>query len=237
VHEPPTHVFMGDQIHGDKYSVRGPGAIGKQVFSGPPLSTPEPAARHTVLVLRSSPADTVQLRVEREFHEIDKAISASRFRDRIDLKLGAALRRGDLQDLLLRHRPMLVHYAGHSAVNGIALTGDDGRTEAVAPPALVDLFRIVGKSIECVVLNGCYTASQAAAIAAYVSCVVGMSGSVLDDVAITFAAGFHRAIAEGESMADAFRWGVNGVIQSGEDPKDPVLIGARDRVSRPLFGR
>jgi hypothetical protein len=214
-------------VNGDQINQSGAHAIGK--IEGGSRSTAERRGdphRHTVLLLMSNPADTQRLRLDEEYRAIDQAIVAARFRDQLDLRAGMAPRHHDLHELLLRHRPAVVHYAGHSSADGIALVDDHGRARPVSPAALEGLFAIVGDAIQCVVLNGCLTEDQASAIARHVPCVVGMSGSVLDGVAVEFAGGFYGAIANGESVEQAFRLGRNVVELRGMDARDPTLIGA-----------
>jgi len=57
-------------------------------------------------------------------------------------------------------------------------------------------------------------------------------GSVVDYVAIEFAAGVYRAIADGESVAIGFRLGRNRLALVGLDTRDPVLIGTPSAAER-----
>jgi hypothetical protein len=174
-------------------------------------------------MLMSNPMDTGRLDVTEEYRAIDRAIHEAQHRDQIELRVGGAPRYKDLQSLLRRYRPDVVHYAGHASVNGIALVEDDGNVRLVPPAALEHLFAVVGRWVRCVVLNACLTEAQAEAISAHVPCVVGMSRSVLDEVAIEFSAGFYGAIGDGESIAVAFDSGVNWLIGHNLDARDPVL--------------
>lgn len=220
---------MRDIVWGDHIEQSGPNAVGKVVFEARPEPVPPPPPPpplRTVLLLMSNPTNTQQLRLDEEHRAIDMAIVQARYRDRIDLRTGLAPRHSDLHSLLRRHRPTVVHYAGHGQIGGIALLDSDGRARVIAAAALEDLFAIVGASIRCVVLNACLTAGQARAIAAHVPCVVGMSGSVLDETAIEFAAAFYSALADGESVATAFKLGRNQLLLSGRDTGDLVLVAA-----------
>jgi hypothetical protein len=217
----------GATVHGDQINQSGKYATGKTVYASQPTRDP---SRHTVLLLMSNPTGTQQLRLDEEYRAIDQAIASARHRDRIQLHLGSAPRHRDLHDLLLRHRPALVHYAGHHNARGIALVDDYGGARAVAPDVLEELFAILGDTVRCVVLNACLSREQAAAIGKHVPCVVGMAGSVVDTVAIVFAEAFHRGLANGESVAQAFRLGRNQLKLVGMDSRDPVLFGHAERV-------
>lgn len=87
---------------------------------------------------------------------------------------------------------------------------------------LVDLLAILKRDtpLRCVVLNACFTADQAAAIAEHVDCVVGTAREIADESAIAFATAFYRAIAHGKNVEDAFALGRNEIRLrrlSGED--------------------
>ena len=159
--------------------------------------------------------------------------------DRLEVRAADAVRLDDLQTALLRHRPAVVHFSGHGhPVEGIQVVDNFGRSRSVPPEALTELFRILGDGLDCVVLNACYSETQAKAIAAYVPCVVGMRREVLDKTALTFAAGFYQGIAHGRSVQVSFDLARNGLgLRRAPDSDVPRLIarpGGADRtVTRP----
>jgi len=211
-----TGYVLGDQI-----SQTGDGAIGKVERMPPkPLKS---NSRSTVLVLLANPTDTPQLRLAKEYRAIQESIKVARHRDQLAVQVGMAVRYTDLHDLMLEHRPAIVHFAGHGSVNGIALLDEHDRACPVPPGALRDLFGILGNDVRCVVLNACLSDDQAFAIARHIPCVVGMSGAVLDDVAIEFAASFYRAIADGASVATSLRLGRNRPTLGGRNGVEAVL--------------
>jgi hypothetical protein len=55
-----------------------------------------------------------------------------------------------------------------------------------------------------VVLNACWSAEQAACVAAQVPYVVAMRTEVGDDAAIAFSTGFYLALAAGQPVPNAF---------------------------------
>jgi hypothetical protein len=77
----------------------------------------------------------------------------------------------------------------------------------VTAQALHDTFGAVGSSVKLVILSACYSTVQVEALRAHVDCVVGMSGSIRDDAARSFAIGFYGGLGERESVAAAFRQG------------------------------
>jgi CHAT domain len=221
-------IHYGDVVHGDQLNQRGSHNIGKIVGFA--------AGKRTVLVLMSNPRGTERLGVDEEYRAIERAIAASRYRERLDVRPGLAVRHDDLQDLLLAHEPTVVHYSGHnSAEAGIMLADERGNVRPVAPDALSGLFAIEAGSIRCVVLNACVTADQAMAIAAHVPCAIGMSRPVPDSAAITFSSAFYRAAAHGRSVGVAFRLACNRLgFEDGGTYRDLTPAGGRPAAQRAI---
>ena len=185
----------------------------------------------TILFLAANPDDTGPLKLDDEMRAIDKALQAGEYRDRFDLRSHWAVRAEDLQGLLLRYRPHLVHFAGHGSEEGEIILMDAGRRKYPVPPeALVALFDLLPYKPRCVVLNACYSDEQAQGIARAVDCVVGMAQAVSDDAAIDFAAGFYGGIAAGVSLAEAFALGRNRLELAGH-----VLAGSAEEMTPRLL--
>ena len=66
------------------------------------------------------------------------------------------------------------------------------------------LFKVLGKKIDLVFLNACYSEKQARAIAEHVNCVIGMHDAISDIAAIEFASTFYSSLGFGKSVEDAF---------------------------------
>ncbi len=79
-----------------------------------------------VLLLSANPIDS-PLNIDEEFRAIDQKIRSSEHRDHVDLMKHGAVRLEDVAGLLMRHKPHVVHFSGHGAASGIALTGADGK--------------------------------------------------------------------------------------------------------------
>lgn len=169
-----------------------------------------------ILVLAANPNDTNDLQLDEEVRAIDQALRQAQFRDQFDLISHWAVRVADLQELLLRHQPDIVHFSGHASKdNAIILETAEGGSAPVSVEALSDLFKLLKDNIRCVVLNACYSATQAQAIAQQIDVVIGMSNAVTDDAAINFAAAFYRALAFGRSIKTAFELGRNQIDLAG----------------------
>ena len=166
--------------------------------------------RITVLLWAANPTDTSQLRLDEEVRTIDERLIAAGQGDRFDLQQQWAVRYTDLSQGLLRYEPHILHFSGHGNPTGtIVLEDDDGTAREVAVDAVANLVALAGDRLSCVVLNACYSERQAIALATHVDCVVGTSTAIGDAAAISFTAGFYRAIGYGRSVQNAFDLGRN----------------------------
>ncbi|MEM6403767.1 MAG: CHAT domain-containing protein, partial [Cyanobacteria bacterium P01_D01_bin.116] len=146
-------------------------------------------------------------------------------RELFDLKQRWAVRFGDVYQALLDFKPQIVHFSGHGSGNdGLALEDEDGNLKLVDNLALAKLFELFSTTVECVVLNACYSEVQAIAIAKHIPYVIGMNQEIGDKAAIKFATGFYNALGAGESVEFAYKLGCN-VIQLDGIPEylTPVL--------------
>jgi hypothetical protein len=194
-----------------------------------------------ILFLASDPFKTRALALDQEIREIKSQIRSADYRDMLDLVSEWAVRPGDLQQLLLKHRPHVVHFSGHGTTGAptdvhaptyleserelgtteskhdaqLVLMGDRGEPQPVSQEALVDLFSVLKRDIRVVVLNACHTKPQAEAIAQVVDCCVGMNAAIGDKAAIVFAAAFYRALGFGQDVQTAYKLGKNELKLKG----------------------
>lgn len=161
-----------------------------------------------LLFLASNLGDARTLRLETEIRRVDEHLQRSENRSRFRLEKEFPADAVQLSEYLQRYKPQLVHFGGHGdSEGGIRLAGSAGRTEAVPASALRQIFRFYTSTLRCVVLNACYTETQAAAIAEHIDVVIGMSTAVSDEAAIRFAEGLYQKIFAGWSVKDAFDHG------------------------------
>ena len=184
------------------------------------------SAVKTILILASNPKNTSQLRLDEEVREIDAGLQRAKKRELFDLKQRWAVRVQDVYQALLDFKPQIVHFSGHgSGDDGLALEDDNGNLKLVDTEALAKLFELFSTTIECIVLNACYSEVQAQAIAKHIPYVIGMNQAIGDKAAVKFATGFYNALGSGESVEFAYKLGCN-VIQLDGIPEHltPVLI-------------
>ncbi len=129
-------------------------------------------------------------------------------------------------------RPRIVHFIGHGSLDGIELAYEQSYFESASGEALRAIFD--GKGVQLVVLNACYSASQANALLGAVGAVVGTSGTLADQATPRFSGAFYRALARGGTVGEAMQDGVAavGVHLPPDRQPDMQLIG--DRTLRPL---
>ncbi|MFN8440514.1 MAG: NB-ARC domain-containing protein [Caldilineaceae bacterium] len=181
-----------------------------------------------VLLLAANPVDNVPLRTGEEFREIDRALRSTQFRDRFEIEQQHATQVGDLVELLLRYRPYIVHFSGHSDIGELYVENRQGESHAVTAAALGSLFAQFSEDVHCVILNACSSILQAQAIAEHIDVVIGMSDAILDSASIQFSIAFYSAIGYGRSIQTAFELGRAQIDLSnlGEYDK-PQLIANR----------
>ena len=124
-----------------------------------------------------------------------------------------------LKDILLKENPSILHYSGHSEVEGIYLFGENNVPEVASTDALVDLFDSVKDrlKIECFILNSCFSGAQANALKNYTEYIVGTTRKVGDSKAVMFSKLFYDGIFEGLDYRNAFKLAIAGLTLEDAD--------------------
>jgi hypothetical protein len=189
-----------------------------------------------ILFLAANPSTTTPLKLAEESREIDEALRAADFRDRFVVEQQWAVRADDLQKELLRHNPDIVHFSGHGSAAGAIIVEDEaGQMRPVSAAALGEMFALLKGNIRCVVLNACFSATQADAIAQHIDCVIGMSQAIGDKAAVEFATAFYQALGFGKDVKTAVDLGRNQINLEGlADSAVPQLLSQGDP-SRVVF--
>ncbi|MFK8183761.1 MAG: AAA-like domain-containing protein [Phormidesmis sp.] len=194
-----------------------------------------------ILVLAANPENTSGLRLDKEVQSIQRALQLANERDRFELVSEWAVRTEDLMQTLVAYQPHIVHFLGHGAgEHGLVLENSRGKSQLVPTRALARLFQQVA-SVECVLLNACYSDTQAQAISQFVSCVVGMNQPIGDPAAVCFARGFYTSLGNGGSYEAAYEMGRTAIdIEGIAEVATPVLRTKSGKVideARPLYPR
>lgn len=165
-----------------------------------------------VLVLAANPIGTEMLQLEEEANLIRQRLQEGEAGKSFVVKVERAVQVEDLSKYLLQYEPLIVHFSGHGNSSGeIILNNSQGQAQAVSPEKLAELLAIVRGRLECVILNACFSLEKADALAAQVSCVIGMDAEIDDESAVRFAAGFYRGWGFGRGYYTAFELGRNEI--------------------------
>lgn len=165
-----------------------------------------------ILILSANPRDTSRLRIDEEVREIQFALERSQSRDNFQIITKSAVRINDLRRAMLDLEPQIVHFSGHGLkASGIILENDYGDIQLLSTSALTNLFELFKDKVECILLNACYSESQAEAIYQYIDCVIGMNNAIPDNAAVNFSIGFYDAIGASRSYTEAFKFGCNNI--------------------------
>lgn len=207
---------MSTEHAGTRMGMRRGDALGKRVEPPPPEQVER--AEDAVKVLPWEPSKAIRAKVmfmvanstsapvnaEVEERAIQDAIDGKRF---VFQKV-PDVRAEDLFRSMKEEEPHIVHFSGHgTGSDGLAMKNRDGDPTTITARELGLIFKDLaaqGIAVRAVLLNACLAEEQAQAIAPYVDNVVGTSTLVGDDTAVTFAASFYTAIAEGRTVRAAF---------------------------------
>jgi hypothetical protein len=180
-----------------------------------------------ILFLAANPSTTAKLALDEECAAIERELRLAEHRDFQFVSRWAVT-----VDELMRHfnelQPTVIHFSGHGATSvpapdgsaqtlrdviglddrardqgGIYLHDERGREQLVTGDALTKMIKAASSSARLVVLNACYTESQAAVVCSAVDCVVGMVHAIDDESARAFAVAFYRALGNRRSVGNA----------------------------------
>lgn len=184
---------------------------------------PKPPVRR-ILILAANPLDTGRLRLDQEVNKIHERLQRSANRDDFAVVAQLATQIDDLRSALLQHEPHIIHFSGHGdGEPGLVLDDGKGRAKLVSSRALAGLIQQF-PSVECVLLNACYSETQAKALAPHVPYIIGMNRAIGDEAAIQFAVGFYDALGYGRSYTEAFEFGRNAIdLNDIPESATPVL--------------
>jgi hypothetical protein len=162
-----------------------------------------------ILFVSANPVDTDPLQLGEEFREIQSKLRSSDSGARFVLRSAWAARPDDLLQQMNEFRPHILHFSGHGSSAGeIKLQDNSGKTQTVSPAALRALFENFREWLRIVVLNACYSNTQANALLDSADIVIGMKSAIGDKAAISFASAFYRALGFDRSVRDSFNQGL-----------------------------
>ena len=189
--------------------------IGSTHIYSQPVTADQSAAK-TILFLAANPKDTTPMRLDQEVRDIQEGLRLSSQRDRFRLEQRWAVRPRDVRRAMLEVKPQIVHFSGQGAADGsLALEDEIGNVKFVTPEALGGLFELFADQVECVLLNACYSESQANAIAQHICYVIGMSDEIDGKAALEFTVAFYDGLGAGKSIDFAYKLGCSAIQMAG----------------------
>ncbi|MEU6825782.1 hypothetical protein ABZ921_34655 [Streptomyces atriruber] len=193
------------------------------------LRAPKPEKLRVLLLGAASDGS---LRIGREQERIRAIVQRATHRDLVVLDVHPAATAETLLDALPRFRPHVVHFSGHSGKDLLEFeqdVDDFHESAIVSAGAFARAIAAVDEKPLLVVLNSCHSAAQTVGLVETVPFAIGMANSIGDVDAITYAARFYAAIAEGQSVQGAHLLGRAAVEMNGlPDHEVPTLTFAPD---------
>ena len=185
-----------------------------------------------ILFLSANPWTTGRILVDEEAREIFERIQEGPHRDRFELHKHTATRAIDLQRLLLLYKPHIVHFSGHaSKKHKLILGGAHGRGKTVDQQGLAEVLGLYNHHLRLVVLNACFTKTQARSIAAVIDYSVGTGKGIGDKGSVAFAGAFYRALGFGKSIREAFNSARAELVLTKMPRTQGIELFVRDGIS------
>lgn len=180
----------------------------------------------SILFLAADPTDASRLRLGEELREIQEKLQLAKMRENFFLHQRMSVRPADISQALLDISPNVVHFSGHGTNMGaLCFENKVGETHPIQSDALAALFEQFATQVDCILLNACYSETQAKALAKHINYVIGMNRAIGDEAAIAFAIGFYQALGAGRTIEEAYKLGCVQIrLQGIPEHLTPVLI-------------
>jgi hypothetical protein len=159
-----------------------------------------------ILFLAANPTDDVILRSGTAFRNISDDVDSSTMRDAFEVVSHWSVKPSDLQRLLLKHEPHIVHFSGHGTADGEMVFEDEsGQSKPVDKTALTKLFTLHRNNVRLIFLNACFSKEQSEAIGKSIDYTIGINDQLSDQAVVVFGAAFYQALAHNTSVSTAFK--------------------------------
>jgi len=197
--------------------------------------------RIKILFLAAKPVgEKSRLRLDQEFKQISEKIRAGKEGDHFELVSKWAATPGDLQQVLLVHNPDILHFSGYgNKTAGVALEDESGKVSLLDKRALANLLKVLKDNLRMVVLDACYSRTQAKDLQEMVDFTITMNKAIGGESAIGFASHFYQGLAFGLSVRAAFELGTSQLYSSKIRESDTPKLLVRHGVdqTKSLLGR
>lgn len=182
-----------------------------------------------VLMMCASPTDAGDpLRLDAEARDLKEQIRlVDQPKQDIFVTHAWAVRTDQVQMEVMNNAPDVLHFSGHGATGLLCFEDKNGKVAAVSAAAVEGLVKL-SDSIECLVLNACFSESIATQVKDHVKAVIGCSKAIGDEAAIAFTRAFYRALRHGRHYRSAFDLALNELQLNGmenEAKKYKFVVG------------
>ena len=187
-----------------------------------------------LLLVSANPITTSFLRLEQEKRDIEEALRYSPYRDSFVIDMLHAARITDLRRAFAdsQRTPNILHFCGHGdGENGLVFENQDGIHKFVQGNDLADFLSLFTESLDCVVLNACYSEVQAKEIHKFVNCVIGMKEPIDDKSATVFASAFYEALFAGRPYQFAYDYANKALALDDDLSKIQSVLLLRNNTS------
>jgi eukaryotic-like serine/threonine-protein kinase len=178
-----------------------------------------------MLVVFANPKGSNALRLGEEDRIIRECIRRCKYRAAFREKIVHAARIEDFQLALIEDEYQVVQFSGHGTPTGeLAFEDETGQLKLVSQNALANLLKEF-PSIQCVLLNACYSKDQGHIISLGVPFTIAMDKAISDDASQSFTRGFYDALGAGKDYPFAYRMGCQAISLDGyAEESTPVLL-------------
>ncbi len=175
-----------------------------------------------ILFMAANPKNTQSLNLNSEYRTLQQEMRQGSKRDNFEWL--APIFAATLTEMMrgLNQQPNIIHFSGHGLNKGLVLEDENAYAQVVSNEMLGLLFKDLKDVVKIIVLNCCYSTTQAEFLSKIGCYVLGYNTPVGDKVAQSFAKGFYMGLSDGKDFKNALNSG--RVLAMGEQPKDTLPL-------------
>ncbi|MGC1396185.1 MAG: tetratricopeptide repeat-containing serine protease family protein [Coleofasciculaceae cyanobacterium] len=190
----------------------------------------------SILMLSANPKNPKTERRKKEIEKITNALGRATLKrrekhknptlfdephDKLDIKADK------LDEELSAIKPWIIQISGSAnGIEGLTRESDSGRATSKTPEkSIADLFEFHAKSVQCIILNGCYSDVQAREIVQYIDFVIGINQDLEESKVLKFLDDFYFYIGSERTIIDSYQRSCHHLNGTGIQNKlMPILL-------------
>lgn len=175
-----------------------------------------------ILFMAANPKNTQSLNLNTEYRTLQQEMRQGSKRD--NFQWLSPIFAATLTEMMrgLNQQPNIIHFSGHGLNKGLVLEDNKAYAQVVTNEMLDLLFKDLKGIVQIIVLNCCYSTTQAEFLSKLGCYVLGYNTPVGDKIAHSFAKGFYMGLSDGKDFKNALSSG--RVLAMGEQPKDKLPL-------------